>query len=86
MKRALTNTRGEIFPYENPGKSHPVDFGKEVGYTTKSIDVMDYYGRIVYQKGSVYIKNLRELLGDSSFDAVFLEMMDKFAFKNISSP
>lgn len=77
--RTAINNGREVYPFKE--KSFPVCF-KDEDYLEK---MMDFYGSIVYQKGSSYMKNLNFLIGEENFRELFNRVIVKFSYKNLSS-
>jgi len=46
--------------------------------------MIEYYGTIVYQKGSSYLKNLEFLIGPERFRELFVRVLSEYSYKNLS--
>lgn len=77
--RAGLNFRHECYPFKKD--SFPVCFKDEI----QNQNLIDFYGTIIYQKGSIYMKNLSWILGDDLFHDLFLLLIKQFSFKTIST-
>lgn len=75
--RTAINNRSEKFPFDSD--SYPLCF-KDEDYMGSMVD---YYGSIVYQKGSSYFKNLNFLIGEENFRDVFVKIIKKYSYKNL---
>ena len=68
----------EKFPFTT--NSYPLCFSQE----SYQDHLVDYYGRIVYQKGSTYIRSLLLLLGEEIFQKLFRSLMANYKERNYS--
>lgn len=62
--------------------THTTDGGY---FALNAIPLEITYGSTSYDKGALIVHNLRHYLGDSQFYALMTEMLDEYAFSNISS-
>ena len=80
ITRTAMNNRTEEYPYDSK-KSFPVCFKNEKYWD----ELIDFYGTIVYQKGSSYMRNLEYLLGEGTFRKLFNTLLTKYAYSTLGS-
>lgn len=78
--RTALNNNNECWPF-NDKNSFAVCF-KEEKYFDRMID---FYGTIVYQKCSSYLKNLEFLIGSERFRQLFVEIIATYSYSNLNS-
>ena len=76
--RGASTFPSEQYPFKVG--SYPLCFSQEAYQD----HIVDYYGRIVYQKGSTYIRSLELLLGSEIFKILFRTLMASFKETNYS--
>jgi hypothetical protein len=75
--RTCINNRREKMPFHR--RSYPLCFKNE-DYMES---LMDYYGSIVYKKGSTYIRSLNYILGEQKFQQLYQEILKQFSYKTM---
>jgi len=79
IKRAGINFKYESFPFDDD--SFPVCFKND----NSKMNVADYYGTIIFQKGSIYIKNLCWLIGEDNLKKILQNMVNDYSGLTIST-
>lgn len=75
----MLNNNCEKYPFTS-SSSFPVCFESENYFE----NMMEYYGTIVYQKGSSYLRNLEFLIGAERFRELFVRVLKEYSYKNLS--